>query len=82
MIGPGTQFRYGAVPNEVQEVFHHLNLAGMGNYNITPPAVYAATNEATLPNAVLGGGMFVSCLQQTPVPPARLTPPFLPVPEL
>ena len=62
----GTQFRFGATPNEVQEVFHHLNLAGMGNYNIAPPTLYAGTNQTSFPDAVLGGAMLVTCLQQAP----------------
>ena len=63
--GPATQFSYGASPNEVEEVFHHLNLAGMGNYAIAPPTQYAGSGLTTLPTAVLGGGMLVTCLTTT-----------------
>jgi len=66
MSAAATQFRFGIVPNEVEEVFHHLNLAGMGNYNIAPPAAYANSGLTTFPNAVLGGGMFVSCVSAPP----------------
>jgi prepilin-type N-terminal cleavage/methylation domain-containing protein len=62
LSGPATQFTQGAPPNEVEEVFHHLNLAGMGNYNITPPAAYASSGLTNLPTAVMGGGMLVTCL--------------------
>jgi prepilin-type N-terminal cleavage/methylation domain-containing protein len=61
----GTQFfNAGSVPNEVEEVFHHLNLAGMGNYNIAPPAPYANSGLTSFPNAVLGGVMLVTCMNQ------------------
>lgn len=47
------------------EVFHHLNLAGLADYNIATPAQYAGTNMTNLPDAVLGGGMAVTCLNET-----------------
>ncbi len=65
--GAGTQFRYGGLPNEVEEVFHHLNLAGLGNYNIASPTQYAGSALTNFPNAVLGGGMLVTCINSTDI---------------
>ena len=44
-----TEFRFGSIPTEVEEVFHHLNLAGLGNYNITTPTLYAGSGLTNLP---------------------------------
>lgn len=79
MTGTATQFGRGVAANEVEEVFHHLNLAGMGNYSIMPPAAYAGSGLTNLPNAVLGGGMLVTCMDNptaTVVPAPFVAPAF------
>jgi prepilin-type N-terminal cleavage/methylation domain-containing protein len=79
MTGAGTQFGRGSVPNEVEEVFHHLNLAGMGNYNIASPAADAGSGLTSFPDAVLGGGMLVTCMDNptaTVVPAPLVAPAF------
>lgn len=53
----------GTTPNEVEEVFHQLNAAGMGTFDIYNSAYSAAhPGFTTFPYDKLGGNIIVTCL--------------------
>jgi prepilin-type N-terminal cleavage/methylation domain-containing protein len=70
LSAPATEFRYGIPPNEVQEVFHHLVLSGLINYDITTPSQYTSTLQAGLPKSTLNdsGALIVTDIDGGRIP--------------